>query len=267
MSDMSWLGLDGKTCVVTGAGGGIGCAVAVGLARAGARLALLDRDAESLAETARQVGASAVQAAIDVTDEAAVAEAAATISDRFGGTVDVLVNNAGIGRSGTLAMLTLAQWNEVIAVNLTGYFLCARAFGALMRGGGAMVHVASVAARHPIPGGGAYAVAKAGVVMLSRQWALEGGPAGIRSNVISPGLVVTPMSQRFYDDPASTAARAAVIPAGRIATPEDVADAVLFLAGTPSRYVSGDEIVVDGGFTRGLMGLIPRPDYAPEPAG
>ena len=189
------------------------------------------------------------------------------VAARFGGRVDVLVNNAGVGRAGNLGTLALTEWNLVLAVNLTGYFLCARAFGAMMDEGGAMVHVASIAANHAMPGGGAYAVAKAGVVMLSRQWALEGGPAGIRSNVVSPGLVVTPMSQRFYDDPAATAARSAVVPVGRIATPEDVADAVLFLAGTPSRYVSGDEVVVDGGFTRGLMGLIPRPGYVRAPAG
>lgn len=154
----------------------------------------------------------------------------------------------------------------VLSVNLTGYFLCAQAFGAHMRAdmqgrGGALVHIASIAGSHATGFGGAYSVAKAGIIMLSRQLATEWGGDGIRSNVVSPGMILTPMSEAFYEDPEIVRRRSAVIPAGRIGRPEDVAEAVLFLASDRAAYITGDEITVDGGFARGLMGLIPRPGY------
>ena len=258
MSD--WLGLQGRVCVVTGAGGGIGRAIALGFAQAGARVALLDRDEAGMAETQRQIG-DAVALACDVSDQAAVLRAADAVRDRLG-PCDVLVNNAGLLRPGPLASLPLAEWNLLLSVNLTGYFLCAQAFGAHMRGrGGALVHVASISATQATGQTGAYSVAKAGVVMLSRQLAIEWGGDGIRSNVVSPGMVMTPMTQAFYDDPDIVRRRSAVIPAGRVGQPGDIAEAVLFLASPRSAYITGDEITVDGGFTRNVMGLIPRPGY------
>jgi NAD(P)-dependent dehydrogenase (short-subunit alcohol dehydrogenase family) len=124
-----------------------------------------------------------------------------------------------------------------------------------------MVHVASIAGSHPQGFSGAYSVSKAGIVMLSRQIATEWGPHGIRSNVVSPGLVETPMSAPFYAAPGVRARREAVVPAGRIGQPDDIADAALFLASPRASYISGDEITVDGGYTRMLMGLIPRPGF------
>jgi NAD(P)-dependent dehydrogenase (short-subunit alcohol dehydrogenase family) len=184
----------------------------------------------------------------------------------------VLVNNAALLRPGPLDTLSLGEWNQLISVNLTGYFLCAQAFGEQMRGRrrGSIVHVASIAASHPQGFSGAYSVSKAGIVMLSRQIAAEWGPAGIRSNVVSPGLVITPMSQPFYDAPGVTERRSAVVPLRRIGAPDDVRDAVLFLASDRASYVSGEEIGVDGGFARVLMNVIPRPGFddslAPRPA-
>ncbi len=259
-----WLGLEGQVAAVTGAGGGIGRATAVALAGAGCAVALLERDAGLLGETlaeVRALGARAAALSCDVSDPAAV-DAAAAASLAALGPCDVLVNNAGLLRPGPLETLPLAEWNALLAVNLTGYLLCAQRFGRQMHGrGGALVHVASVAAEHATGFGGAYSVAKAGVVMLSRQLATEWAPHRIRSNCVSPGLIRTPLSRAFYEQPGATERRAAVVPAGRIGEPRDIAEAVLFLASPRAAYVNGDELVVDGGFTRGLMGFIPRAGY------
>ena len=257
--------LDGRVCVVTGAGGGIGRAVSLALARAGGLVAILDRSEATAEETAalvREAGAKAVVIACDTADPASVAAAAESSLAELGG-CDVLVNNAGILRPGPLETLTPAEWNAVLSVNLTGYFLCAQTFGRQMRekGGGAMVHVASIAGHHATPFSGAYSVAKAGIVMLSRQLAIEWGAAGIRSNVVNPGLILTPMSQAFYAQPGASERRSAVVPGGRIGRPEDIVEAVLFLVNPRSAYVTGDEITVDGGYTRNIMSLIPRAGY------
>lgn len=264
-----WLGLKGRTAMVTGAGGGIGRATSVALGAAGCRVGLIDRDERNLQETLAEIqatGAQAVALACDVADPASVESAAARGMAALG-PCDVLVNNAGMLRSGPLDSLTLAEWNALLAVNLTGYFICAQMFGRQMHGrGGTLVHVASIAARHATGFGGAYSVAKAGVVMLSRQLATEWSVHGIRSNCVSPGMIQTPLSQSFYDQPGATEARSAVIPSGRIGQPQDIADAILFLASPRSHYVNGDEIVVDGAYTRNIMSFIPRAGYEPARA-
>ena len=259
MSD--FLGLSGKVCAITGAGGGIGRAVALAMARAGAKPVVLDRDAATCAATAEALKAIGVDAPCipcDVSDAASVT-AAATAA----GPCDVLVNNAGLLRPGPLAELSLEEWNRLIAVNLTGYFLCAQAFGKGMteRGSGAIVHIASIASRYPQGFSGAYSVSKAGVVMLSQQIALEWGPRGVRSNVVSPGLVRTPMSEAFYQAPGVAEKRAALVPLGRVAVPDDIADVVVYLASARAGYVNGEDICTDGGFGRVLMSLVPRPGF------
>ncbi|QEL23497.1 SDR family oxidoreductase [Bosea sp. F3-2] len=259
--------LAGAVCVVTGAGGGLGGAIALALARAGGRIAMLDRSvaaAEESLEQVRRAGADGAVFPCDVSDPTSVARAAEASAAQLG-PCRVLVNNAALLRPGALDALTLEEWNAVLSVNLTGYFLCAQSFARQMRahGGGAMVHIASIAATHAQGFSGAYSISKAGIVMLSRQIALEWGPQGIRSNVVSPGLVLTPMSRGFYDDPELKRRREQAVPLGRIGQPDDIADAVAFLASEQARYVTGEEITVDGGFTRGLMSLIPRPGYAP----
>jgi NAD(P)-dependent dehydrogenase (short-subunit alcohol dehydrogenase family) len=261
----SWLGLEGRTCVVTGAGGGIGRATALAFAAAGTRVVLIDRDEANLATTAERVAAQsgheAVAVACDVADGASV-EAAGEKAERAAGRCDILVNNAGILRAGALASLTLADWNAIMSVNLTGYFLCAQAFGRQMlaASGGAIVHIASIAASEPQGASGAYSVSKAGVAMLSRLIALEWGPR-VRSNVVSPGLVETPMSQAFYAVEGVRERRSAATPAKRIGKPQDIADAVLFLASDRASFVTGQELLVDGGFAQMLMSLVPRPGY------
>ncbi|MFT3720468.1 SDR family NAD(P)-dependent oxidoreductase [Pseudorhodoferax sp.] len=260
-----WLGLDGQVCVVSGAGSGIGAAIAQGLAAAGGRVALLDRDAaaaEAQARALRETGADALAVPCDVSDAAAVADAAALVRARLG-PAGVLVNNAGLLRAGPLAEVDLARWNEVLAVNLTGYLLCARAFGAGMRaaGRGSIVHVASISGLFPQTGSGAYSASKAGVLLLSRQLAVEWGPQGVRSNAVCPGMIRTALSARFYEEPGFEARRAAVTASRRIGEPQDIADVALFLASPRAAYVNGAEIVVDGGMSSMLMDMVPRPGF------
>jgi NAD(P)-dependent dehydrogenase (short-subunit alcohol dehydrogenase family) len=260
-----WLGLSGRVCVVTGGGGGIGRAVAASLARADAHVAAIDLDERGLETTRtelRDLGRDHVVARCDTSSADSVAAASQMIEKALG-PCGVLINTAAVLRPGGLDELSLAEWNAVLAINLTGYFLCAQIFGRAMRKlkRGSFVHIASIAGSHAQGKSGAYSVSKAGVIMLSRQLASEWGPQGIRSNVVSPGLVVTPMSQSFYDTPGVTERRTAVVPARRIGMPQDIADAILFLASDRSSYVNGDEIVVDGGYANMLMNLVPRPGF------
>jgi len=260
-----WLGLSGRVCVVTGGGGGIGRATALSLAQAGARVAAIDLDERGLEATRSELRASGGDHFIgrcDTTNAESVAGAAEAIEKSLG-PCSVLVNAAAILRPGALENLALAEWNAVLSVNLTGYFLCAQSFGRQMRklGRGSLVHVASIAGSHAQGQSGAYSVSKAGVIMLSRQLANEWGPQGIRSNVVSPGMVITPMSQAFYDTPGVTERRSAVVPLRRVGMPQDMADAILFLASDRSSYVNGDEISVNGGYANMLMNLVPRPGY------
>jgi NAD(P)-dependent dehydrogenase (short-subunit alcohol dehydrogenase family) len=260
-----WLGLSGRVCVVTGGGGGIGRAVASSLARAGAHVAAIDLDERGLETTRaelREFGRDHVVARCDTSSADSVAAASDAIEKALG-SCGVLINTAAVLRPGGLDTLSLAEWNGVLSVNLTGYFLCAQVFGRQMRklGRGSLVHVASISGSHAQGHSGAYSVSKAGVIMLSRQLASEWGPQGIRSNVVSPGMVITPMSQSFYDTPGVTERRTAVVPSRRIGMPQDIADAILFLASDRSSYVNGDEITVDGGYANMLMNLVPRPGF------
>ena len=261
-----WLGLSGRVCVVTGGGGGIGRATAVSFAKAGARVAAIDLDERGLEVTQAPSCASWALAmsspAATLPSAESVTAASATIEKSLG-PCDVLVNTAAVLRPGALDTLSLAEWNAFSPVNLTGYFLCAQVFGRQMRklGRGSLVHVASIAGSNAQGQSGAYSVSKAGVIMLSRQLANEWGPHGIRSNVVSPGMVITPMSQAFYDTPGVTERRSAVVPMRRVGMPQDMADAILFLASDRASYVNGDEIMVDGGYANMLMNLVPRPGF------
>jgi len=260
-----WLGISGRAAVVTGGASGIGRATALTLAAAGCKVAALDIAKAGAEETVAKVaeaGGTAIAVACDTTDPAAI-EAARQAVGRALGPADILVNNAGILRPGGLDTISLADWNKLIAVNLTGYLLCAQAFGKDMRAKkrGAIVHIASIAGREPQAFSGAYSVTKSGVVMLSRQLAFEWGSAGIRSNVVSPGLVRTPLSEAFYQQPGVTERRSALVPVGRVGTPEDIANAVTYLASERASYVNGDEILVDGGLDEALMGQVPRPGF------
>jgi NAD(P)-dependent dehydrogenase (short-subunit alcohol dehydrogenase family) len=264
-SDYGWLGLAGRVCVVTGAASGIGAAVARAAARAGALLALLDKDAQGcadMASTLAQQGFPVLAVPCDTSSDGEVRAAARRVRDELG-PCTALVNNAGMLRSGSLDAVSLDDWNRVLAVNLTGYLLCSRLFSGQMleAGGGSMVHVASIAANFPQTGSGAYSAAKAGVLLLSRQMAAEWGPSGIRSNTICPGMIRTPLSAGFYSQPGVEERRAAATASRRIGEPEDIADAAVFLLSQRAAYVNGAELAVDGGMSSMLMDLVPRPGF------
>jgi NAD(P)-dependent dehydrogenase (short-subunit alcohol dehydrogenase family) len=260
-----WLNLSGRVAVVTGAGSGIGAAIANGFAQAGAMVAILDRDGEAAAKIAAQMaaaGATGIAFTCDVTREDAVSAVAGEVRKRLGMT-EILINNAGILRPGPLETVSVERWNEVLAVNLTGYLIAAQAFGPDMRkaGRGSIIHIASIAGANTQPRSGAYSASKAGVLQLSKQLAVEWGPHGVRSNAILPGLIRTPLSAAFYENKEFEEKRKALVPTRRIGEPEDVAQAALFLASDRAAYVNGAEILVDGGLNTMLMEMVPRPGY------
>lgn len=270
MSKEGWLDLEGRVCVVTGAASGIGAAVAKALVLAGARVALMDRDGvggERVAAALIAAGGEAIAIECDTSNEGAVDAAAERVRDELGPCA-ALVNNAGLLRAAALDTVSVSEWNSVLAVNLTGYLLCARSFARQMResGRGSVVHVASIAALNPQTHSGAYSASKAAVLLLSRQMAAEWGPAGIRSNAICPGMIRTALSARFYEQPGFEQQRAAVTASRRIGEPDDIANVAAFLASARSAYVNGAEIVVDGGMNCMLMDLVPRPGFNDQAA-
>ncbi|MBP0590592.1 SDR family oxidoreductase [Paraburkholderia sp. LEh10] len=261
----NWLGIEGRVCVVTGAAGGIGSAIAKVLGESGARLALLDREAAKCEDLARTLSANGIEAhafACDIGDATSVEATAARVEETLGA-ADVLVNNAGLLRPGGIEDIALDAWNAMLQVNLTGYMLCSQAFGRAMlsKGAGSLVHVASVAAHHPQTWSGAYSPGKAAVAMLSKQIAAEWGPRGVRSNAVCPGMIRTPLSASFYAHGDIEQRRSAMTASRRIGEPVDIADVVAFLASPRAGYVNGTEVVVDGGLECMLMDLVPRPGY------
>lgn len=259
-----WLSLDGRVCVVTGAGSGIGAETARELARLGALVALLDRDEASAAAVAAHIqrdGGRAIGVCADIGEPDSVFAAAKRVEQELG-TCRVLVNNAAIRHREPLMELPLDVWNRVMAVNLTGALVCTQAFAAQMIAagqGGSLIHVASLIAHFPQGGSGPYCASKAAVITLSRTLTIELAPHRIRSNVVSPGQIRTPASEAVYRDPVLAAARERAVPAGRVGVPSDIANVIAFLASDRSDYINAQEIQVDGGISITLMEANKRP--------
>lgn len=254
--------------VVTGAARGIGQAIALRLMRDGqkpgappAQFVLADRLAEvkGIADAINAGGCAAVSVHGDLAEPQFCAEVIATAERTYGG-LDLLVCNAGIQVPGPLNALPLESWDRVLDVNVRATWLLAKAaYPMLKRSHGQIVVIASVSALNPQPWVGAYSVSKAAVKMLGEQLAIEWGREGIRTNMVSPGTVRTPLVEAAYADPAVRAKREQLNPLGRIGSAEEIAGAVSFLAGPDASYCNGANIVVDGGLTRGLMLQLARP--------
>lgn len=231
-----------STAVVTGAGNGIGRAISRHLAATGAEVVVVDLDADAAHAAAGDIGGRAV--VCDVADEQSVTELAASV-----GSVDVLVNNAGIWRSATLEQSTAADVDAVLATNVRGTWLVTRALAPKFGpGGGAVVNLTSVLADVGGSGRGIYPASKAAVVALTKQMAVEYAERGIRVNAVGPGLVLTEGTAGEFSDPGLREAIGAAMPLGRLGEPDDIASAVAFLASAAAGYITGQVLYVDGGW-------------------
>ena len=241
--------LEGKAAIVTGASRGIGRAICLKLAEAGADIAGIDIAADGLEETAVQVREAGVQflaLQADVSQFDQVREAVSKANEAFGH-VDVLVNNAGITRDGLLIRMSAEDWDKVLAINLTGAFNGIKAVARTMakQRSGRIVNIASTVGLTGNPGQANYSASKAGLIGLTKTAARELASRNVNVNAVAPGFIVTPMTDQLSEE--GRQASLAQIPLGRLGQPEDVAGAVLFLAGPDSAYVTGQVIVVDGG--------------------
>ncbi|HEX3827294.1 MAG TPA: SDR family NAD(P)-dependent oxidoreductase [Sporichthyaceae bacterium] len=238
--------LTGRTVLVTGGAQGLGRAIAELALASGARVCIAD--IQGAEKTAEALGATGV--ALDVTDPASV-QAGVAVAVAALGRIDVLVNNAGISGLGDPKLFLdtePAEWNAIMGVNLTGPYLMTRAVAPAMveRGEGVVVNIASVAGVVPLRGRGPYSVSKAALVQLTRAMAAEYAAAGIRVTAIGPGAMDTPFIRWRLEDPELGPAMLAKIPVGRVVSPEEIAEMVVFLASPGAAYINGAHLLADG---------------------
>ncbi|OLN32536.1 SDR family NAD(P)-dependent oxidoreductase [Desulfosporosinus metallidurans] len=241
-----------RVALITGSGQGIGKSIALTFAQEGATIAVNDiafneSKAMETVEELRQLGVKAELFLADVSQEAEVNAMVEKVIETFG-RVDILVNNAGINRDGLLHKGNLANWEAVMAVNLTGPFLCTKAVLPSMRGQGygRIVNLSSLTARMGIFGTGYYATSKSGLIGLTKVTAAENATKGITCNALAPGYINTDMMNKYPEDKLKVLI--AKIPVGRFAEPIEVADAALFLASDSSSYITGAVLDINGGF-------------------
>jgi NAD(P)-dependent dehydrogenase (short-subunit alcohol dehydrogenase family) len=246
-------GLTGRTAVVTGGSSGIGRAMAGALGRAGARIVLVARRPEPLADTVGELAADGVEAhavSADLADRTALTAAAGSIIDRYGDP-DILVNAAAVNRRPPLDTLTDEDWDVTLAANLTAPFLLGQRFGPAMaeRGWGRIINVVSQQAFRAYGNSGAYGVSKAGLVALTRSQAEAWSARGVCCNAVAPGVVHTPLTEPVFADPEKVAAHARRTMIGRNGVPDDFAGCAVYLASVASAAMTGQTLFVDGGYS------------------
>jgi len=246
--------LAGKVALVTGGARGIGRAVARAFAREGAVVTVADINGDGAVQAAASLGAQATGLAVNVADQASVQAMVGAITRKHG-RLDILVNNAGVGGNTPFLETKLEDWNRIIGINLTGAFMVAQACAREMvnGGGGKIVNIASLSGQRGGNGRAAYGAAKAGLELLTKVMAVELAEHSINVNNIAPGAIETEMA-KFAHDEATRAAYNYLIPMTRYGTPEEIADAAVFLCSDEARYIHGHTLNVDGGFREaGLM--------------
>jgi NAD(P)-dependent dehydrogenase (short-subunit alcohol dehydrogenase family) len=246
--------LDGKVAVVTGASRGIGAAIAGALARAGARVALVGRDENSLQASADAQGIESscrFVVCADVRSPSEIEAALGRVVDAFGG-IDILVNNAGTETVCPSLEVTESLWDLILDTNLKGAFFCAQAAARRMSRGGAIVNVCSLTSEVGVAGASPYGASKSGLAGLTRALATEWAQRGIRVNGIGPGYFRTALTETFYQDPAWQEAMLAKIPMRRFGQPQDLGGVVVFLCSPAADYLTGQILYVDGGYLAAL---------------
>jgi len=244
-----------KQAIVTGGAGGLGADIATRLDANGYRVGVLDLTAESVEAAAEQLS-NGVGLVADVRDSSSVEQALA----EFGETPDLLVNNAGIVRFGAFHEQSVKDIQDVIEVNLLGSCICARLVAtAMIEGkGGHIVNITSVNGIHPAPSVGTYGATKAALQSLTQLWANEWGPHGVRVNAIAPGFIDAGMSKPIFENPRVREVRSGGVPLRSIGTADDIAGALLFLDSKDAGYITGHELVVDGGVINSVLMHLPR---------
>jgi NAD(P)-dependent dehydrogenase (short-subunit alcohol dehydrogenase family) len=243
--------LTGKVCVVTGAGRGIGRGMAEGLARNGATVVLAGRTRATLEAAAAAIGERAMVQTADVSKEADVVALRDAAMTRFG-KIDVLVNNAGVDPIFKgIERTSLEEWQHIIDVNLTGLFLCCKYIGGAIGKGGSVINVSSVAGHVGLVRSVPYCASKGGAELLTKALAIDWASRGVRVNTLAPGWVDTDLTHELLTHEVHGQRMLSGTPMGRFATPNDMAGGVVFLASDASAFMTGQSLVIDGGWTAG----------------